>query len=137
MPETRAEKDRMNRNSLLKSLMLVLALLLATGAFASNKGSLHVQETVQINGQQIPAGDYQLRWDGSGSNVELSVLQGKKVVAKTAAKMVQLDHPAAYDSAVVDTSSGTISQVRFAGKKYALALGGGEKAEASQGSGMR
>ncbi len=137
MPENRAEKDRMNQNSVLKSSMLVLALLLATGAFASNKGSLHVQEAVQINGQQIPAGEYQLRWDGSGSNVELSVLQGRKVVAKTAAKVVQLDQPAAYDSAVVDTGSGTLSQLRFAGKKYALEIGGGEKAEASQGSGMR
>ena len=137
MPVNRAEKDFMNRNSLLKSLVLLLALLLATGAFASNKGSLHVQEAVQINGQQLPAGDYQLRWAGSGSNVELSFLQGKKVVAKTAAKMVDLDHPAAYDSAVVDTSSGTLSQVRFAGKKYALAIGGSEKAEAGQGSGMR
>ncbi len=127
----------MNRNSLLKSLVLGLAVLLATSAFAGNKGSLHVQEAVQINGQQLPAGDYQLRWDGTGSNVELSVLQGKKVITKTSAKMVELDHPSAYDAAVVDTTSKTISQVRFAGKKYALAIGGSEKAEASPGSGMR
>ena len=127
----------MNRNSLLKSLVVGLAVLLATSAFASNKGSLHVQEAVQINGQQLPAGDYQLRWDGTGSNVELSVLQGKKVITKTSAKMVELDHPSAYDAAVVDTTSKTISQVRFAGKKYALAIGGSEKAEASAGSGMR
>jgi hypothetical protein len=137
MPENRAEKDRMNRNNLLKSLVLGLAVLLATSAFASNKGSLHVQEAVQINGQQLPAGTYQLRWDGSGSNVELSVLQGKKVVTKTTVKMIQLDQPANYDAAVIDTSSHSVSQVRFAGKKYALAIGGGEKAEASDGSGMK
>ena len=137
MPENRAEKDLMNRNSLLKSLVLGLAVLLATSAFASNKASLHVQEAVQISGQQLPAGDYQLRWDGSGASVELSVLQGKKVIAKTNAKMVKLDQPAAYDSTVVDTSSGTVSELRFAGKKYALAITGGEKAEAGDGSGMK
>ena len=129
----------MNRNILLKSLVFGLALLLATSALASNKGSLHVQEAVQVNGQQVPAGDYQLRWDGSGSNVELSIMQGKKVVTKTAAKLVELDHPSAYDSAVVDSTSGspTISQVRFAGKKYALAIGNGQKAEANEGAGMK
>jgi hypothetical protein len=133
----RAEKDAMNRNSVLKSLVLALAVLLATSAFASNKGSLNLQDAVQVNGQQLAAGSYQLRWEGSGSNVELSFLQGKKVVAKTAAKMVDLDHPAAYDAAVVDTSSRTISQLRFAGKKYALDISGGEKAEAAEGSGMK
>jgi hypothetical protein len=127
----------MNRNSLLKSLVLALAVLLATSAFAGNKGSLHIQEAVQINGQQLAAGDYQLRWEGSGSNVELSVLQGRKVVAKTNAKMVELNQPADYDAAVVDTSSRTISQLRFAGKKYALAISEGEKAEATAGSGMK
>jgi hypothetical protein len=127
----------MNRNSLLKSLVLALAVLLATSAFAGNKGSLHIQEAVQINGQQLAAGDYQLRWEGSGSNVDLSVLQGRKVVAKTNAKMVELNQPADYDAAVVDTSSRTISQLRFAGKKYALAISEGEKAEATAGSGMK
>jgi hypothetical protein len=129
----------MNRNSLLKSLMLGLAVLLATSAFASNKGSLHVQEPVQIAGQQLAAGDYQLRWDGTGSNVELSIMQGKKVVTKTTAKVIELKQPAAYDAAVVDHSgaSPSVSEVRFAGKKYAIAIGGGEKAEANEGAGMK
>lgn len=127
----------MNRNSLLKSLVFALAVLLATSAFAGNKGSLNLQDAVQVNGQQLAAGNYQLRWEGSGSNVELSFLQGKKVVVKTAAKMVDLDRPSDYDSAVVDTSSKTISQLRFAGKKYALAIGEGEKADNNTGAGMK
>lgn len=117
-------------------MVLGLAVLLATGAFASNKGSLHVQEAVQVNGQQIPAGDYQVRWEGTGSNVEVSVMQGKKVVTKTSARLIDLQNTSAQDALVVDRSSGSpsVSQVRFAGKKYALALGGGEKAEMNAGS---
>jgi hypothetical protein len=125
----------MRLNNLAKLVVLGLAVLLATGAFASNKGSLHVEETVQVNGQQLPAGDYQLRWDGSGSDVQLSFMQGKKEVAKTAAKVVELDKKSEYDSAVVDRSGGvSLSQVRFAGKKFALAIGDGASSASTSSS---
>jgi len=116
--------------------VLGLAVLLATSAFASNKGSLHVADAVEINGQQLPAGDYQLRWEGTGPNVEVSVMQGSKEVAKTSAKVIELNQASTYDTAVVDHSGGktSISEVRFYGKKYALALGGTEKAEMGQSS---
>jgi hypothetical protein len=124
----------MKLNNLIKSVVLGLAVLLATSAFASNKGSLHVQDPVEINGQQLPAGDYQLRWEGTGSNVELSVMQGKKEVAKTSAKVIELKQASAYDSAIVDHTSGkaSVSEVRFYGKKYALVIGGTEKAEKAE-----
>jgi hypothetical protein len=126
----------MKLTNLIKSVVLGLAVLLATSAFASNKGSLHVQDPVEINGQQLPAGDYQLRWEGTGSNVEVSVMQGKKEVAKTSAKVIELKEAFASDAAVVDHSSGraSLSEVRFARKKYALAIGGTEKAEMGQSS---
>ena len=116
----------MKWNNLAKFAVLGLAMLLAAGAFASNKGTLNVQETVLVNGQQLPAGEYKVRWEGTGSNVEVSFVQGRKEVAKTSAKVVELDTKSAYDSTVVDRSSGTptVSQVRFAGKKIALAIGG-------------
>lgn len=122
--------------NLIKSVVLGLAVLLATSAFASNKGSLHVTDAVEINGQQLPAGDYQLRWEGTGSNVEVSVMQENKEVAKTSAKVIELNQASPRDAAVVDHSSGkaSVSEVRFAGKKYALALGGTEKAEMGQSS---
>lgn len=115
-----------------KSVVLALAVLVATSAFAgnSNKGSLHLSEAAQVNGQAVPAGDYQLRWEGSGSNVEVSFMQGKKVVTKAPAKMIDLASTSNNDVAVVDKASATpaITEVRFAGKKQALSLGGSEKA---------
>jgi hypothetical protein len=64
-------------------------------------------------------------------------MQGKKEVAKASAKVVALDRASDYDAAIVDHSSGkaTVSEVRFAGKKYALAIGATEKAEMSGDSG--
>ena len=48
-----------------KSLFLGLALLLATSAFAANKGSLTVQEPMTVNGTQLKPGDYKVQWDGN------------------------------------------------------------------------
>jgi hypothetical protein len=126
----------MKLNDVAKSVVLGLAVLLATSAFASNKGSLHVAGAVEINGQRLPAGDYQLRWEGTGPNVEVSVMQGGKEVTKTSAKVIELNQASPNDIAVVDRSSGkaSISEVRFHGKKYALALGGTEKAAMGESS---
>jgi len=121
----------MKLNYLATTFVLGLAVLLASSAFASNKGSLQVQEPFQVNGQQLAAGDYQLRWDGSGAMVEVTFMQGKKEVAKTTARIIALDKAYDYDSAVIDHASGktSVSEVRFAGKKFALAIGTAEKAE--------
>src|SRR5260221_1966300 len=123
-------------NNLAKTVVLGLAVLLASSAFASNKGTLQVHETLNVAGQQLAAGEYQLRWDGApGSNVEVSFMQGKREVAKASAKVVALDRAADYDSAFADNSSGkaTVSEVRFAGKKYSLTIGATVKAETRGG----
>lgn len=119
--------------NLAKTMVLGLALLLATGAFASNKTTLHFDESVDVSGQQLPAGDYQVRWTGTGSNLELSFMQGKKEVAKTTAKMIDLDSPSQSDAAVIDHASGkaAVSQIRFAGKKSAISLSGSDQASMS------
>jgi|SRR5882757_10667997 len=122
----------MKWNHVAKSMVLTLAVLVATSAFAgnSNKGSLHLSEAAQVNGQAVPAGDYTLRWEGAGANVEVSFMQGKKVVTKTPAKVVELKNSFNNDAAVVDKSASTpaVTEVRFAGKKYALVIAPTEKA---------
>ncbi len=114
----------MKWNHVAKSLVLALAVMVATSAFAgsSSKGSLHLSDAAQVNGQAIPAGDYQLRWEGTGENVEVSVMQGKKVVTKTAAKLVEVKDKFDRDATVVDRGAATptVTEVRFAGKKYAV-----------------
>ncbi len=126
----------MKLNSILKSLVLGLAVLVATGAFASNRVSLHVGEAVEVNGQQLPAGDYQVRWQGSGSNVELTFMQGTKEVAKTSAKEVVLGQAPDYDAAVIDHNNGKawVSEIQLAGKKKALSLGESDRASRGDSS---
>lgn len=124
----------MKLNTLAKTLVLGLAVLLATGAFASNKGSFHVDESIVLNGQQIPAGDYTVRWEGAGPDVQLSVMQGKREIAKASAKVVDLDNPANGNSVVLNNSGSgapSVSQLRFSGKKTALAIDSSDRASMS------
>jgi ABC-type nitrate/sulfonate/bicarbonate transport system substrate-binding protein len=109
-----------------KSLILGFAVLLATSAFAANKASLQLNHSVTVNGMQLKAGDYKVQWDGSGPTVELSITQGKNVVAKVPARIVDLSTPAPNDAAVTrrnDDGSSTLAGLRFQGKKIALELG--------------
>jgi hypothetical protein len=114
-----------------KSLVLGLALLLASSAFAGTKANLQLSNPVTLNGTTLKAGDYKVQWDGSGPNVEVSILKGKNVVAKVPAHVVELPTAAASDAAVTRKTDGglnTLAGLRFEGKKFALELG-----EASDG----
>ncbi|HEY1262419.1 MAG TPA: hypothetical protein VGF06_02785 [Terriglobales bacterium] len=109
-----------------KGLVLGLALLLTTTAFAANKGSLQISDPTSVAGKQLAAGDYTVQWEGSGPSVEVSILKGKKVVATVPARVTSLDQASSYNSAVVTKSSDggrTLSQIRFSGKKFALQIG--------------
>jgi hypothetical protein len=114
-----------------KSVILGLALLLASSAFAATKANLQLNNPVMVNGTKLKPGEYKLQWEGSGPNVELSIVQGKNVLTKVPAHVVQLETPAANDAAVTqknDSGTNSLAGIRFQGKKFALELG-----EASDG----
>ena len=114
-----------------KSLLMGAALLLASSAFAANKASMQVQSPVTINGATLKPGDYTVEWNGSGSNVELSITRGKKVLAKVPARVVDLETASNSNATVIrrnDDGTNSLTGVRFGGKKFALEVG-----EASDG----
>jgi len=116
----------MKVSTISKWLVLSLALLLATGAFAANKGSVRVSDPVNVAGKQLSPGEYKLSWEGNGPDVQLSIMQGKNVVATVPAHVVELPKSAPDSAAVLNNhEDGTksLAQVRFSGKKYALAIG--------------
>jgi hypothetical protein len=120
-----------------KSLVLGLALLLASSALAATKGSLQLSNPVTVNGTTLKAGDYKVQWEGAGPNVELSILQGKNIVAKVPAHVVELQSPANNDAAVTrksDSGPNTLAGVRFQGKKIAIELGDASNSMQADGS---
>jgi len=108
-----------------KSLMMGLALLLASSTFAATKAGLTLQNPTIVNGAKLKPGEYKLQWEGSGPNVEVSIMQGKTVVAKVPAKLVDLKTPSQNNAALVrnnDDGTSTLAGARFEGKKFALDL---------------
>jgi hypothetical protein len=128
----------MKFQSVSKSLLLGLALLLATSAFAAgNKGSMQLLDPVNVSGKQLPAGDYSVKWDGSGPNVEVNIMKGNKVVATTPARLIDLSAKPERDSAVVknnDDGSRSLAEIHFGGKTYGLAIGSDSSSMDASGS---
>ncbi len=117
--------------SISKFLVLGLALMLASSAFAATQAKLQIDHSVSVNGTTLKPGEYKVQWEGNGPNVELSILQGKNVVAKAPAHVVELQTPAGNDAVLThqkETGPNSLAGIRFQGKKMSLELG-----EASDG----
>ena len=119
-----------------KGLLLGLAVLLATSAFAANKGTMQFQDPVTVNGKELAAGDYNVKWEGNGPNVEVNILRGNNVVATVPARMVDLERVPDKNSVVtvVDSGRKSLSEIRLSGRKYALAISGESAKANSSGS---
>ncbi|HKF20212.1 MAG TPA: hypothetical protein VKE93_01510 [Candidatus Angelobacter sp.] len=112
-----------------KLITLVLAILLAGSAFATGnrKGNFQVFDPVQVNGKQLPAGEYTVTWDGEGPNVSLNIVRDGKVVATATGKIVALEQKTdrnATELKAGSTGVNNITGILFAGKKYKLELSG-------------
>jgi hypothetical protein len=117
------------KSSLFSKIMFaVLALALTTGAFAADthKNNFEITAPTQVNGTQLPAGEYTVRWEGSGPSVQVSIMQGKKVLATVPAQVVTLSQRAPDSQAEIKSNSNggrELVSLRFAGKEFALELG--------------
>jgi hypothetical protein len=119
----------MKRSLFFSSIISVAVMVLTLPAFAGGAGHtgyVAFADPVQINGKQLPAGEYKLTWDGDGPSVNLHVLRGGKEVASAPATLKQLDAKAQEDAAetkTVSAGSRELTGIRFSGKKYELQLG--------------
>jgi len=126
-----------SRKSISQKLAFVGVLLLATTAFAANKGPLQLYHPTKVGDKQLQAGSYTVQWEGSGDQVQLNVLQYNKTVATTAAHVVNTDTKSPYNEALVTANpdgSRSLAQIHFRGKKFALEVSG-ENGSASGAAG--
>lgn len=70
--------------------LLVLAMSAAIALADKSSGTVTIVDSVVVNGTVLKAGTYRANFD-SKSN-ELSILQGKKLIAKVPAHVEQADH---------------------------------------------
>jgi len=103
-----------------------LAILVASSALAAEKGSMKLFDPTMVNGTQLSPGDYQVQWEGTGSDVQLQILHNKKVVATTPATVVQLKAPAQQNFTSTRSEGDhakALTEISFRGKNYSLAVG--------------
>jgi hypothetical protein len=110
------------------TLLVGSSLLLSASAFAgnSNKKTLHLYESVTLEGQQLPPGDYRFEWSGTGPDVKLNILKGKNTVATVSAHIVPVNAPNRQDGYAASAGkdgSPSVTQIFFSGDKFDLELG--------------
>ena len=116
------------RRTKLTTGLLAFSLLLGASAIAgnTNKSTLRVDETVTVGGKQLPAGKYQVTWAGSGSNVELSISDGRETLANVPAQIVPLQRAqdgSGYTTKTDEAGNRALTEILFDGKKYKLSIG--------------
>ena len=120
----------MNVVKITKSIVLGVSLLAATAAMAatenSGKSSVQFDSPVNVNGTQLPAGHYDLKWNTSPSGTELRFISSKNAVTTVPARVVELDrkdNQSSLDTVQAQDGSMTLLSLHFSGKTYALAVG--------------
>lgn len=101
-------------------LSVFAGLLLAMPIWAAhtNTVSWNVSQPTTIGGTEVKPGEYVLRIDDGGSQVE--VLSHGKMVAQVPCQWTQLSGKA--QASEVDVDSGQVTQVKFGGKTSALSF---------------
>jgi hypothetical protein len=123
--------------SVCKGVLVAVALLVSTSLWAESKGPLELQHPTAVGEKTLASGNYIVRWEGTGDQVELKIYKGKNVVASVPARVIQLDSRAGDNSAVVNQGSNgalSLSEIRFGGKKFALRINGEGAGSGSSGA---
>lgn len=116
----------MNTKNISKGLLLGASLFLATAAFAGEKASVRVYESVKLNGKTLAPGKYDVEWDGTGDQVQLNIRQGKETIVTAPAKLTATKSAAAssgYSTKSEGDGTKSLTSVFVAGKKYTLEFG--------------
>ena len=103
-------------------MILALAGLVALGKEHDKvkKESVTFATNVTINGTQVKAGDYDLRFNEQTGDLE--ILKGKKVVAKTTAHLEQRTDGKAHETRITMNNDQLVSIV-FSGQDHNIVIG--------------
>ena len=101
--------------------VLALMLTLALSAVAKPKsGNITLYHDASVNGTSLPAGDYVVKYDIQGANVQLKFIQGNKEVASTTGYVKALDKKVDSNQVVLNNEDRSIAEIDFGGKDSAI-----------------
>lgn len=126
----------MKTRSILQGAVLATIVGLALAATAADKAintTVELRDSVQVNGQQLKAGTYNVKIVRNGSDAEVTLKNGKTMVTSHG-QFVDGKEASAHDSYVLQEDGGTkkLVALKFYGKKETLML---SDADVATGSG--
>lgn len=102
----------------MKRMYLIFALVLCVlplSAVAGTKpsASINLSEPVVISGMHLQPGEYTVRWNGTGSDMQVQFLRGKKEIVSVPAKVIAQSNPTSPAITLRSTEDGskTISEI--------------------------
>ena len=112
----------MTRNAV-RFALLVLALTVSISAFAKSKSeNITLFQDVTVNGTNVPAGDYVVKYDVDGSNAQVRFTKNGKEIASANGQVKTLTQKPVRNQVVLSTAGDTrtISEIDFGGKDTAI-----------------
>jgi hypothetical protein len=111
------------KGSTTRFTLIALALGLSLSAWAKpNSGNVTLYHDVTVNGTNLPAGDYVVKYEAQGNNTQVQFLKDGKHVATVEAQLKTL--PKKYGSSRVVFAPGAdqrnVSEIDLAGKDTAI-----------------
>ena len=104
--------------------LLALALTISLSAFAKPKSeNITLYHDASVNGTNLPAGDYVVKYDVDGSNAQVKFMQKGKEVASATGQVKTLDKKALSNQVVMNDQGRSISEIDFGGKDTAITFG--------------
>ncbi len=108
----------MSNTSLVRSLILALALASSLPAFAKPVvKDLPITHSMHVGKTTVQSGDYRILIDGN----HLTIQKGKEIVAESEGRWEDRDVKVPYDE-VVSNGDGKMLELRFGGKKSVFVL---------------
>ena len=106
-----------------KCVLVVLLALVSLSSWASDKmrGNIRLSNSVNVGSSQLPAGEYTIKWSGTGPSVEVTFVQAGKVTATVPAQLE--DVRSGYQGLAVEIDNSTNMLTKIAFPKRAFSFG--------------
>ncbi|MGD0181649.1 MAG: hypothetical protein ABSC15_17705 [Terriglobales bacterium] len=104
------------------TFLSILSVLSPVGVFArdNNQHSVDIPATVQIGGTQLKPGNYKVKWQGTGPDIQVIFQRNGKTVATVPATLKTNDGEVTQDGIVTDSTNKTLTEIDFHRDKQAL-----------------
>ncbi len=102
--------------TLVRATLFIFALTMSVAAFAASKSeTVKLYNDTQVGSKTLPAGEYTVKYDATGSNAQVTFLKNGKEVATANGMVKQLASRPDHAQVITQTSgsASTISEIDF------------------------